>query len=161
MSPADRLDTPAGGDEIASKSRLRAWLQVLKLSRSVETALRERMRVEFGSTLPRFDVLAALERSQTGLRMSELSRALMVSNGNVTGIVDRLADDELIVRVPVEGDRRAWIVQLTDKGRRHFNRMARVHEQWIDELLGGLAAGDAKTLDRIVSAARRGGEERV
>ncbi len=161
MSQADQLDRPTGGGEAVSKSRLRAWLQVLKLSRSIETALRERMRSEFGSTLPRFDVLAALDRAETGMRMSDLSRALMVSNGNVTGIVDRLVDDGLIVRAPVQGDRRAWIVRLTNKGRQHFATMAQVHEQWIDELLGGLAPGDARTLDRIVSAARRGGEDQT
>ncbi|MGH6893085.1 MAG: MarR family winged helix-turn-helix transcriptional regulator [Dongiaceae bacterium] len=108
--------------------------------------MRERLRVEFDTTLPRFDVMAALYRAEKGLNMSELSGVLRVSNGNVTGIVDRLVADGLIVRVPVEGDRRAMIVRLTAKGRTHFSELAKVHEGWVNELLGSVAASEAETL---------------
>lgn len=129
----------------SSKARLRTWLALLKASRGVETILRERLRVRWDTTLPRFDVLAALHRSEAGLGMGELSGALRVSNGNVTGIVDRLVDEALIERQAVEGDRRAVNVRLTRAGRTRFERMAADHERWVDELLGdvnerGLAA---------------------
>ncbi|MFH1804682.1 MAG: MarR family transcriptional regulator [Pseudomonadota bacterium] len=140
---------PAGPADLA-KSRLRAWLQILKVSRQTEAALREKMRVDFGSTLPRFDVLAALDRCEDGMRMSELSSALMVSNGNVTGIVDRLVADGMVVRVPVENDRRASIVKLTAEGRAHFTQCAQVHEGWVSELFGDLSADDADTLIHIL-----------
>ncbi len=133
-----------------SKARLRAWLQVLKVSRKIEGELREKMRLEFGSTLPRFDVLAALYRSRDGMRMSELSSALMVSNGNVTGIVDRLVADGMIVRVPVENDRRASIVRLTPDGEKDFAERALVHEGWVSELFSDLSANDADALIRIL-----------
>lgn len=147
-SNSSRKD-PAGGldaGSAASKARLRVWLRVLKVSRLIERELRERLRVEFDTTLPRFDVMAALHRAEKGLNMSELSGVLRVSNGNVTGIVDRLVADGLIVRVPVEGDRRAMIVRLTAKGRAHFSDLAKGHEDWVNELLGSVDADVAETL---------------
>jgi len=141
-NPAGGLDAAAA----ASKARLRVWLRILKVSRLIERELRERLRVEFDTTLPRFDVLAALYRAEKGLNMSELSGVLRVSNGNVTGIVDRLVADGLIVRVPVEDDRRAMIVRLTAKGRAHFLELAKGHEDWVNELLGSVDAGAAEAL---------------
>ncbi|MFT4715939.1 MAG: DNA-binding MarR family transcriptional regulator [Paracoccaceae bacterium] len=120
--------------ETAAKHRLRFWLQLLKASKHVENELRERMRCEFGTTLPRFDVMAMLAKSGDGLKMSQLSDALMVSNGNVTGIVDRLVGEGLIERVAIKGDRRATLVRLTTKGKTDFSHMAEVHENWINEL---------------------------
>jgi DNA-binding MarR family transcriptional regulator len=143
---------PATGQP-ASKQRLRFWLRVLKLQRQMETVVRERLRVEFGTTLPRFDVMAALDHSKHGLRMSELSSFLKVSNGNVTGIVDRLVQEGSIVRVPVKGDRRAMLVRLTRKGEQEFAHMAGIHEGWVNELLAELAPGEAELmigeLDRL------------
>lgn len=132
--------------EPASKERLRLWLRLLAAQRVIENEVRERLRVEHNTTLPRFDVMAALYRTDTGLKMSELSGELRVSNGNVTGIVDRLVNDGLIQRVPVPGDRRAMLVRLTDEGRSVFAGMAEAHEGWIDELLGAAGAEEAAAL---------------
>ena len=133
-------------DRPASKQRLRFWLRLLKLQRHMEAVLRERLRAEFATTLPRFDVMAALFHHRQGLRMSELSSFLKVSNGNVTGIVDRLVQDGSIIRVPVKGDRRAMVVQLTTKARDEFSHMAQVHEGWVDELLAELSPADAEAM---------------
>lgn len=122
----------------SEKLRLRLWLQMLKATRHIESELREKLRLEHSTTLPRFDVMAALERRQEGLKMSELSRRLMVSNGNVTGIVDRLVEDGLVIRVEVEGDRRATRVRLTSDGRRTFEAMAMKHAQWIQQFIDPL-----------------------
>jgi DNA-binding MarR family transcriptional regulator len=130
----------------ASKARLRLWLRLLKVSRLIEGELRERLRVEFDTTLPRFDVLAALYRARDGLKMSELSSVLRVSNGNVTGIVDRLVADGLVVRVPVEGDRRAMLVRLTGQGEEDFAALAAAHEAWVDELLDAVTVAEANQL---------------
>ena len=128
-----------------SKERLRVWLRMLKATRAVEAELRERMRLTFGTTLPRFDVMAALHRAG-GLRMSELSAALRVSNGNVTGIVDRLAEDGLVRREAVAGDRRSSRVHLTEKGRKDFEEMAAIHELWVDELLSPIGPAGLDTI---------------
>ena len=112
---AKKLKDEAG--EFATKNRLRLWLKLLKLTRQIESELRDNLRVEFDTTLPRFDVMAALYRFPKGLLMSELSGALKVSNGNVTGIVDRLVKDELVIRSAVPGDRRALRVKLTPAGK--------------------------------------------
>lgn len=133
-----------------SKTRLRLWLRLLKVTRRVESELRENLRVEFSTTLPRFDVMAALNRFPKGLKMSELSGVLTVSNGNVTGIVDRLVEDGLVIRSPVPGDRRASLVRLTRRGCEEFARQAVEHEQWIDDLLGGLSPAEAeKTMGHL------------
>ncbi|HMQ58458.1 MAG TPA: MarR family transcriptional regulator [Rhizobiaceae bacterium] len=133
-----------------SKERLRLWLKLLKASRLMEADLRERFRSQFDTTLPRFDVMAALARKPQGLRMSELSAELKVSNGNVTGIVDRLVGDGVILRVPVDNDRRAMVVRLTQKGLEIFEALAREHEGWVDGLLGGLDPGEARELGRAL-----------
>ncbi len=125
------------------KTRLRLWLKLLKTSNAVENALRDRLRTEFGTTLPRFDVMAALARSPEGLKMSELSRRLRVSNGNVTGIVDRLEVEGHAERHAVEGDRRAMEVRLTRKGRGHFDKLAAAHEEWVNELMGAIPEAEA------------------
>lgn len=130
--------------EEGSKQRLRLWLRLLGVTRKIEAELRERMRTEFDSTLPRFDVMAALSRHPQGLRMSALSGVLRVSNGNVTGIVDRLAEDGLVVRVPVAGDRRATLVRLTARGAEVFTRQAAEHEAWIDAMLSELSPEEAR-----------------
>lgn len=136
--------------EPLSKQNLRLWLRLLKATRIIETQLRDKLRQEFSSTMPRFDVLAALYRFEKGLKMSALSNVLMVSNGNVTGIVDRLVKDGLVVRVPVIGDRRALLVRLTAKGREEFSRQAKSHESWVDELLSEFAAtGGAEFSDQL------------
>lgn len=122
-----------------TKLRLRFWLHLLKASRHVENALRERLRREFDTTLPRFDVMAVLEKSGAGLKMSQLSAHLMVSNGNVTGIIDRLVADGQVARVPIKGDRRATLVRLTAKGAADFATMAEIHEDWVNTLFEGLS----------------------
>ncbi|MEL7259683.1 MAG: MarR family transcriptional regulator [Pseudomonadota bacterium] len=122
------------------------WLRLLKVSGQVEAELRRRLRAEHDTTLPRFDVMAALARHPQGLKMSELSSYLRVSNGNVTGIVDRLTEDGLALRVAVKGDRRAQMARLTPKGQQAFADLAKHHETWIDNLLGALSPAEADTV---------------
>ena len=136
------------------KARLRLWVRLLRLSRSIEGELRERLKTRFATTLPRFDVMAALWRAPDGMLMSELSRFLLVSNGNVTGIVDRLVADGLVARAAREGDRRTSVVRLTDAGRQAFAGMAEAHAQWIDDLLGGIAPADAEAVAETLAMFR-------
>jgi DNA-binding MarR family transcriptional regulator len=136
-----------------SKEHLRLWLKVLKVNRLIEAELRERLRVQFDTTLPRFDVMSALYRNGAGMKMSELSRNLMVSNGNVTGIVDRLTEDGLMLREAVPGDRRAARVRLTRKGEVEFEKQANAHESWVSELLGGLDGSQSAALTKDLTIA--------
>ena len=129
-----------------SKQRLRLWLRMLRATRAVEVELRERLRTEFSVTPPQFDVMAALERQEDGMSMTELSRMLMVSNGNVTGIIDRLAAEKLVLRQAPANDRRSYIVRLTPKGAAQFAAMAKAHETWIDGLLASIDAAEAEGL---------------
>jgi len=140
--------------QTTAKGRLRFWLQLLKASKHIENELRERMRREFDTTLPRFDVMAMLAKSGTGLKMSQLSGELMVSNGNVTGIVDRLVSEGLIERAAIKGDRRATLVRLTDKGHTDFSQMAQVHEGWVNELFNGLDDTDIETASATLAQIR-------
>jgi DNA-binding MarR family transcriptional regulator len=144
----------------ASKDRLRLWLRLLKVVRRIEGQLRENLRGEFATTLPRFDMLAALSRHPEGLKMSQLSDVLRVSNGNVTGIADRLADEGLVKRVPVPGDRRAMILRLTQAGAEEFARQATAHEAWIDQMLTGVGADEARTIAARLAAFAQAAEEK-
>jgi DNA-binding MarR family transcriptional regulator len=144
-----------------SKQRLRLWIGLLRTARAIEAELRERLRVEFATTLPQFDVMAALAREPSGMTMTELSRFLMVSNGNVTGIIDRLVADRLVSRAAPAEDRRAFIVRLTPKGAAQFARIAKAHEGWVDTLLSefGSKETDAmiRRLDGLAGRIRSGG----
>lgn len=141
------MNAPARRASGHAKQRLRLWLRLLRASRFIENDVRELLKTQFATTLPRFDVLAVLDRNDDGLTMSELSRELEVSNGNVTGIVERLASDRLVQRTPLASDRRAMQVRLTRRGRQVFARMARAHEGWIDHKLRGFS--NAETLQLI------------
>jgi DNA-binding MarR family transcriptional regulator len=130
---------------------LKLWLRMLSCTVRIENEIRSRLRETFGITLPRFDLMAQLERYPDGLRMGELSRRLMVTGGNVTGITDLLEKEGLVVRVPDPHDRRAYAVKLTDAGRGAFAGMAVVHERWIEELLQDIPAADKATLIELLS----------
>jgi len=129
-----------------SKQRLRLWLRLLRSSRAIEAQLRERLRTKFSITLPQFDVMAALARSAEGMTMTELSRQLMVSNGNVTGIIDRLVAEKLVLRQAPVSDRRSFIVRLTPKGASQLSVIAKAHEGWIDEMLVEFGSIEAESI---------------
>lgn len=161
MTVADKTRERSAARPI-SKQRLRLWLRLLRATRGIESELRERLRKEFSVTLPQFDVMAALARKEDGMSMTELSRSLMVSNGNVTGIIDRLTAEKLVLRQAPANDRRSYIVRLTPKGVSHFAGMAKAHEAWIDGLLSDIGAGEADELIPQLEAlaARVRGEDR-
>lgn len=123
---------------------LRLWLRLLACTNLIEAQLRTRLRSQFGITLPRFDLMSQLERSPEGLKMGELSKRMMVTGGNVTGITDQLVAEGLVVREDNPRDRRAYIVKLTPEGRKTFKRMAESHEKWVVELLDGIGDKERK-----------------
>ncbi len=136
------------------KERLRLWIRLLRVSRLIESDLRNRLNAEFGATLPRFDVMAALYRVREGMLMSDLSRFLLVSNGNVTGIVDRLVTDGLVERSQRDGDRRTSVVSLTADGVTLFEEMAAAHEVWVDQALAGVSEREARQLANFLKSFR-------
>jgi DNA-binding MarR family transcriptional regulator len=138
-----------------SKQSLRLWLKLLSCTLIVEKRLRTRLDANFDTTLPRFDVLAALERHADGLKMSALSEFLMVSNGNVTGVVSRLIEDGLVTRTVDQADRRSATVRLTRKGRDVFLKMAAANERWMDEMFADLSEAEIEGLMRLLTHMRR------
>ena len=154
---------PRAAPASLSKQRLRLWLRLLRATRAIEAELRERLRVQFALTLPQFDVMAALYRKESGMTMTELSRMLIVSNGNVTGIIERLVADRLVARRPAADDRRAFLVRLTPKGESQFDVIAKAHQDWVDRLLSGFDRKQAETiiaqLDGLPSRVRNGGAD--
>jgi DNA-binding MarR family transcriptional regulator len=155
---------PQPSPEAQGLLRLRLWVRLLRAVRPIETELRRRLAHEFGVTLPKFDVMAALARREAGMTMTEVSRFLMVSNGNVTGLVNRLVAEGLVVRVANQDDRRATFVRLTRKGVRLFETMAAAHERWVNEILASLSDEQSETmiglLDTVRKEARLGGRSR-
>lgn len=144
------IDAEAASTD-ADHASLRLWLRLLSCTATIERHVRERLRVRFDTTLPRFDMMAQLNREPRGLKMSELSRRLMVTGGNVTGITDQLESEGLVVRESDPADRRAYTVKLTPAGRRAFARMAAAHEQWVIGLFAGLYAGEKEQVYRLLA----------
>lgn len=130
---------------------LKLWLRMLSCTVKIENEVRTRLRATFGITLPRFDLMAQLERFPDGLRMGELSKRMMVTGGNITGITDQLEQEKLVARVVDPKDRRSYSVKLTPAGRRTFDEMAKVHEGWIAELLQGVTPDDKTQLIELLS----------
>lgn len=129
---------------------LRLWLRMLACTNQVENRIRQKLQSTFQTTLPRFDLLAQLERAPEGLKMRELSQRMMVTGGNVTGITDGLEKEGLVVREVDATDRRVFRVKLTTEGRRQFNRMAAEHERWVVDLFGTLNAKQKKNLFELL-----------
>jgi DNA-binding MarR family transcriptional regulator len=127
---------------------LKLWLRMLASTTQIEAEIRRRLRENFDISLARFDYMAQLYRYREGLKMRVLSRYLMVTGGNVTGLTDELERDGVVQRSPSPEDRRAWIVSLTPKGRRGFEAMAKAHEEWLLELFAGL---DEKAVQQLYS----------
>lgn len=117
---------------------VRLWLRLFACSAQIGHSVRQHLRTRFDTTLPRFDYMAQLERHPEGLRMNVLSRYLMVSGGNVTGLTDLLVNEGLVERVSEPGDRRSWRVRLTARGRAEFAAMAAAHEGWLVDLFQGV-----------------------
>lgn len=129
---------------------LRLWLRMLTCTQLIEKQVRSQLREQFETTLPRFDLMAQLERVPDGMKMKELSRRMMVTGGNVTGITDQLVAEGFVERVDVEGDRRAFLVRLTPKGRHQFQQMAQAHEAWIVSAFAGLQAKEVGQLHQLL-----------
>ncbi|MDQ2954620.1 MAG: MarR family transcriptional regulator [Pseudomonadota bacterium] len=136
------------GDEI------RLWLRLLTCTTLIEGEVRSRLRERFDVTLPRFDLMAQLDKVPEGMTLSDVSKRMMVSNGNVTGLVERLVAQGLLERRPSPNDRRAQLVSLTGDGRRAFRAMARTHENWISEIFADLSPNDIETLMRLLAKAK-------
>jgi DNA-binding MarR family transcriptional regulator len=159
MSTTESTDTTVDRESRVKDTdheALRLWLRLLTCTNLVEGAIRSELRQSFDCTLPRFDLMAQLERHPEGLRMGELSRRLMVTGGNVTGITDQLVKEGLVTREAPPDDRRAFVVQLTPAGRKSFQRMAQAHEAWIVDLFGALSAAERRQLYALLAKLKAG-----
>jgi DNA-binding MarR family transcriptional regulator len=133
------------------EAELRLWLRLLTCTTLIECEVRSRLRETFDVTLPRFDLMAQLDKAPNGMTLGELSQRMMVSNGNVTGLVERLVSLNLVERTPAPNDRRAMIVTLTAEGRRTFRSLARTHEGWIAEIFSELTENEIDTLMTLLA----------
>ena len=153
LEPQERdLESRVTGDD---HQALKLWLRLLSCANRVERVIRHRLRRDFGTTLPRFDLLAQLERHPDGLSMREISQRLMVTGGNITGITDQLEAEGLVLREAHPSDRRSFSVKLTPTGRRQFKRMARTHEQWVVELLEGWSPKEKTQLYALLAGLKQ------
>ena len=142
----------AHADQHAS---LRLWLRLLSCTTRVEDKIRQKLRESFDITLPRFDLMAQLERHPDGLSMGELSRRMMVTGGNITTIVDQLEKEKLVLRVVGVNDRRSFIVKLTQAGKDAFTDMAIAHEAWVADLFEGLSVSQQTELYTLLGAMKK------
>jgi DNA-binding MarR family transcriptional regulator len=147
LARTDRETIARSGDHRA----LRIWLRLLTCTQLMEKRVRARLREQFATTLPRFDLMAQLERHPEGLKMNALSRLLMVTGGNVTAIVDQLEKEGLVERLEEPADRRAFRIRLTKAGERSFAEMARAHEAWVVDMLGGLSRREHEELLKLLA----------
>ena len=133
------------------RDELRLWLRLLTCTTLIEGEVRRRLRDRFGVTLPRFDLMAQLDRTQKGMTLSALSKRMMVSNGNLTGLVDRLVESGHLERQVLKTDRRSQVISLTKLGRAEFRQMASVHEGWIADLFADLTKKEREGLMALLA----------
>lgn len=152
LEPRASAPRPAPADD--GRETLRVWLRLLSCTNRIESRIRTRLRDRFGSTLPRFDLLAQLDAAeregQAGLTMTALSRRLMVTNGNVTALIEHLAREGLVRRSAMAGDRRVQLVRLTAAGRRALDAMTPEHRAWIERMFAGLTREERDRLHELV-----------
>ena len=166
VPPSADYETSAQADD---RMELRVWLRLLTCTNLMERRVRSRLRREFDTTLPRFDVLAQLDRAPEGLTMGALSSRLMVSPGNLTGLTERLENEGLVTRAAAANDRRAQLVRITPKGRQAFDAMTPAHAAWVTEMMAALGGADKAALLALLgklklsleAAASRAGTERT
>lgn len=139
----------------AHPEALRLWLRLLTCTQLIEKQVRSGLRDEFNTTLPRFDLMAQLEREPQGMKMTELSRRMMVTSGNITPVTDQLVKEGLIERLSVDGDRRAWLIRLTPAGRSLFKKMAKRHEVWIVQAFGSLSDDEMQHLHNLLGRVKQ------
>lgn len=140
------LEIIAHGVHGGGKPELRLWLRMLSTTKLISQEIRRRLRSEFGATLPQFDLLAQLYRERDGLRLGELSKRTMVTNGNITGLVERLEADGLVLRETPDGDRRVTVAKLTRRGEEYFSSMAKAHEGWLRDIMADVDPDMVATL---------------
>lgn len=140
----------------ADHTSLRLWLRLLSTTIRLEDTVRQRLRESFGITLPRFDLMAQLERESEGLSMGELSRRMMVTGGNVTAIVDQLEKEQMVQRIPSAEDRRSYRVCMTAQGRVAFKTMAKAHERWVKDLMAALTEDQQLQLHTLLGWLKQG-----
>lgn len=152
------VDPPADAETRVHEDHhvsVRLWLRMLACTNHIETVIRQKLQTRFGTTLPRFDLMAQLERTPQGLRMSEVSQRMMVTGGNVTGITDGLEKEGLVIREVDPSDRRVFHVKLSVEGQRQFQRMAAEHEQWVIELFDGLSVKHKNQLAQLLGEVKQ------
>jgi DNA-binding MarR family transcriptional regulator len=137
-----------------NKQSLRLWLRLLSCTRLIENQIRSNLRESFDTTLPRFDVMAQLYRYPDGLRMGEISQLLMVTGGNITGIIDQLEQEILVERTTDPKDRRAYVVRLTKSGKNAFESMSSEHREWVAALTEGLDADEQELMQQLLTKLR-------
>ena len=149
-SPTERHDYESGV-HVKDGMELRVWLRLLTCTNLLDTEVRTRLKNTADTTLPRFDILAQLERHDGPMSMGDLSRRLMVSNGNVTGLIDRLAREGLVDRTASPKDRRVQMVSLTGEGSKFFAEIAKDHRDWVGDMMAGLSAEEITTLHELLA----------
>ena len=143
-------DDYESGVGASDRMELRVWLRLITCFNLLDGAVRQSLHQSHATTLPRFDVLAQLYRTSAPMSMGELSRRLMVTNANITGLIDRLVGEELVERQPAPSDRRAQMVRLTPAGKAAFHGMAPVHQKWIHGMLEGLGRDELEALHDLL-----------
>ncbi|GAC1421072.1 MAG: MarR family transcriptional regulator [Candidatus Velthaea sp.] len=151
MAPVDAESRANQSDHLS----VRVWLRLLACTNTIEGRAGSKLREKFDTTLPRFDLMSQLERNPAGLRMTEISRRMMVTGGNITRIVDQLAAEGAVTRVVARDDRRVTIVRLTPAGRRAFDAMAAEHEEWIVAMFAGLREAERTQLFGLLAKLKR------
>lgn len=154
LRPLD-AETKVAEALVDHKAELRLWLRLLTCTTLIEAEVRRRLRRQFGETLPRFDLMAQLERVVDGMTLGEVSQRMMVSAGNVTSLVERLVRSGYLERRPAPNDRRSQLIKLTAAGRAHFAAMAAAHQAWIGELLSGVSERDMAAIRDELAKVKR------
>lgn len=161
LGEAEDSGVTAEAERRGTRTAVRAWLRLLTCTTLIENEIRSRLREQFDFTLPRFDLLAQLDKAEDGLVLGEASKLLMVSAGNVTAVVEKLLASGYITRQPSQTDRRVQIIRLTHAGRAAFRTMAQAHHGWVEELFGGLSDDETTTLTDSLARLKHSAQSRI
>jgi len=132
----------------AEDHSLDAFLQLMRVQQKLQRQM-ERVLDGAGLTLPQFDVLANLGMVE-GITQQELAERLLVTKGNVCGLLDRMEAAELVQRRPDPKDRRANRLYLTRVGRAALQAAFPTHLGVVQECMSVLSGAEQRTLAQLL-----------
>jgi len=150
-------------NEVEQKDSYLAIRTIIELTKTYDVLedIMGRHFARFGLSLPKFNALMQLRHAgDRGLALSELGERMYVSKANITGLIDRMERDSLVVRENDPLDRRVFRAKLTTKAQNLIKDILPIHVVFTHEAMSGLTADEKEIFIALLQKLRPGMEKK-